>query len=282
MTLIRLITTDLDDTLLDAHSDVTARTVSAVRRAMDAGALFSLSSGRMPEAMLPLAEKLNVNAPMILYNGALIYDHRTGRTLFSNAIPAETALAVVRMLEQMGLYVQAYPGKGYYCERRCAFTEGYERSIRVPATELGVPVSQWMQGDMVKLLAIAPPEELADAARGVPDRQFHEIPPALLRNCGAGNRQGRRPSKAGRNDGRGRRRDHGLRRWTERRVHAGCGGRRRGHGERRGGLQTRRKAHRPAQHRGRRGAGDRGAAGRRADRRGCKWLRRAISSASWD
>ena len=160
MTLIRLIATDLDDTLLDAHSDVTARTVSAVRRAMDAGALFSLSSGRMPEAMLPLAEKLNVNAPMILYNGALIYDHRTGRTLFSNAIPAETALAVVRMLEQMGLYVQAYPGKGYYCERRCAFTEGYERSIRVPATELGVPVSQWMQGDMVKLLAIAPPEEL--------------------------------------------------------------------------------------------------------------------------
>ena len=93
MTLIRLIATDLDDTLLDAHSDVTARTVSAVRRAMDAGALFSLSSGRMPEAMLPLAEKLNVNAPMILYNGALIYDHRTGRTLFSNAIPAETALA---------------------------------------------------------------------------------------------------------------------------------------------------------------------------------------------
>ena len=94
--MIRLIATDLDDTLLDAHSDVTARTVSAVRRAMDAGALFSLSSGRMPEAMLPLAEKLNVNAPMILYNGALIYDHRTGRTLFSNAIPAETALAVVR------------------------------------------------------------------------------------------------------------------------------------------------------------------------------------------
>ena len=93
--MIRLIATDLDDTLLDAHSDVTARTVSAVRRAMDAGALFSLSSGRMPEAMLPLAEKLNVNAPMILYNGALIYDHRTGRTLFSNAIPAETALAVV-------------------------------------------------------------------------------------------------------------------------------------------------------------------------------------------
>lgn len=160
MTLIRLIATDLDDTLLDAHSDVTARTIAAVRRAMDAGALFSLSSGRMTEAMLPLAEKLGVNAPMILYNGALIYDLRTGRTLFSNAIPAETALAVVRMLEEMHLYVQAYPGKGYYCHRRNAFTEGYERSIRVPATELGVPVSQWMQGDMVKLLAIAQPEEL--------------------------------------------------------------------------------------------------------------------------
>ena len=48
MTLIRLIATDLDDTLLDAHSDVTARTVSAVRRAMDAGTLFSLLTHTQP------------------------------------------------------------------------------------------------------------------------------------------------------------------------------------------------------------------------------------------
>ena len=73
--MIRLIATDLDDTLLDANSDVTPRTLGALRRAMDAGAMISLSSGRMTEAMVPFAERLGVNAPMILYNGAMIYDH---------------------------------------------------------------------------------------------------------------------------------------------------------------------------------------------------------------
>ena len=42
---------------------------------------------------------LGVNAPMILFNGALIYDHRDGRTLSANPIPAETARAVAKMME---------------------------------------------------------------------------------------------------------------------------------------------------------------------------------------
>jgi len=156
--MIRLIATDMDDTLLDASSSLTPRTLSALRQAMDAGAMISLSSGRMPESMLPFAESIGVNAPMILFNGALIYDHRTGEILYSNPIPAETALAVAKMIEAEGVYIQVYPGKGYYCHRRCEHTDRYEASIRVPCTELGVPVSEWMTGGMIKMLAIATPE----------------------------------------------------------------------------------------------------------------------------
>lgn len=162
--MIRLIATDMDDTLLDASSSLTERTRCALQKAMDAGCMISLSSGRMTESMLPFAEKIGVNAPMILYNGALIYDHRTGETLFSNPIPADIALGVAKMIESMGIYLQIYPGEGYYCNRRCAHTDRYEASIRVPCTELGVPVSQWMTGGMIKMLAIATPEEI-DAAQ---------------------------------------------------------------------------------------------------------------------
>ena len=169
--MIRLIATDLDGTLLDAASDVTARTCAAVRAAMEAGVMVSLSSGRMPESMIPFAERLGVNAPMILFNGAMIYAHRDGRTLFENAIPADVARDVARMLEEMGIYVQVYPGKGYYCCRRCEYTDQYEASIRVTATELGTPVSGWMQGTMIKMLAIAPPDKL-DAAKPELERAF--------------------------------------------------------------------------------------------------------------
>ena len=156
--MIKLIATDMDDTLLDASSSLTPRTLSALQQAMSAGVMLSLSSGRMPESMLPFAERIGVNAPRILFNGALIYDHRTDQILYSNAIDAETALAVAKMIEAEGVYLQIYPGKGYYCHRRCEHTERYEASIRVPCTELGMPVSEWMTGSMVKMLAIATPE----------------------------------------------------------------------------------------------------------------------------
>ena len=72
--LIRLIATDMDDTLLNADGAITPRTKAAVRRAIEAGAFFSLSSGRMPEALVSMAEDIGVNAPLISYNGALIYE----------------------------------------------------------------------------------------------------------------------------------------------------------------------------------------------------------------
>ena len=77
--MIRLIATDLDDTLLDASAGLSPRTRRALDAAMARGCGIALSSGRMLEAMLPFAETIGVNAPMLLYNGAMIYDHRSGQ-----------------------------------------------------------------------------------------------------------------------------------------------------------------------------------------------------------
>ena len=69
--MIRLIATDLDDTLLNERSDLNPRTLEALSAAMAAGCGISLSSGRMLEAMLPLAERIGVNAPMLLYDAVV-------------------------------------------------------------------------------------------------------------------------------------------------------------------------------------------------------------------
>lgn len=159
--MIRLIATDLDDTLLNAQSDLNPRVTDALCAAMAAGCGIALSSGRMLEAMLPLARRIGVNAPMLLYNGALAYDHRTDETIFAECIPFETALGIAELCEQMGFYIQAYPGKGYYCDRVTEYTRRYAANIHVDAIPVGMPVSQWMRAhpsDMQKLLLIDTPE----------------------------------------------------------------------------------------------------------------------------
>ena len=159
--MIRLIATDLDDTLLNEKSDINPRVMDALRSAMAAGCGVVLSSGRMMEAMLPLANRIGVNAPMLLYNGALAYDHRTDETIFADRIPFETALGIVEMCERLGFYIQAYPGKNYYCDKVIEYTRRYAANIHVDAVPVGMPVSEWMRQNpsgMQKLLLIDTPE----------------------------------------------------------------------------------------------------------------------------
>ena len=159
--MIRLIASDLDDTLLNANSDLNGRVVKALHAAMDAGCGIALSSGRMLEAMLPLAKRIGVNAPMLLYNGAMAYDHRTDETIFADKLPYETALAIVEQCEAMGLYIQAYPGKNYYCPTVTEGTRKYAWSIKVEPTCVNRPISEWMRENpsgMQKLLVIDTPE----------------------------------------------------------------------------------------------------------------------------
>lgn len=159
--MIRLIATDLDDTLLDQRSAVSPRSLAALRRAMDAGCRIALSSGRMLESTLPYARQIGVNAPMLLYNGGMIYDPAAGRAVYAEPIRYETALAIVERMEDEGFYIQLYPGEGYYCSAVNDFTRAYAASIRVPAIPTGIPMARWLRenpSDMLKLLVIDTPE----------------------------------------------------------------------------------------------------------------------------
>ena len=158
--MIRLIATDLDDTLLNAKSDINPRVMDALHAAMAAGCGICLASGRMLEAMRPLAERIGVNAPMLLFNGAMAWDHRRDETIFADRLPFETALGIAELAERLGYYIQAYPGKGYFCREVTAYTKAYAASIRVPATPVHMPVARWMREnpfDMQKLLLIDTP-----------------------------------------------------------------------------------------------------------------------------
>ena len=155
----RLMAFDMDDTLLNEKGVITPRTLAALRRAMDAGVYVVLASGRMPEAMGKFAREIGVNAPMVLFNGGMVYDHRTGRTVSRNDVPLETARGILRMAEEHGIYAQAYPGEGYFAAERTKYTEMYENHIKVPCNIVGEKLSGWITTGQVKMLFIGEKED---------------------------------------------------------------------------------------------------------------------------
>jgi Cof subfamily protein (haloacid dehalogenase superfamily) len=104
----QLIALDLDGTVIDhdltIHPDV-RETIAAVQaRGID----VTLATGRMFGAALPFARELDIRAPIICYQGALVRHPLTGDTLYHAAMPAELAAAAVRELLDADMCVVAY------------------------------------------------------------------------------------------------------------------------------------------------------------------------------
>jgi len=157
--MIRMIVSDLDGTLLAGKSNLPEKNVAALKRAMESGVKVVIASGRMIEATVPIAEKIGVNAPMVLLNGAMVYDLASDRILSGITIPHATAVAVLREFEKRGAYIQAFPGRGFYFEKATDWTAYYSDKIGVFGTETGIPLSQWLKTDVYKLLCLGTKQE---------------------------------------------------------------------------------------------------------------------------
>ena len=59
---VKLFVTDLDGTLLPSGKDVPRENIEAVQKAVRAGVIVTIATGRMYRAALPVAEALGVDA----------------------------------------------------------------------------------------------------------------------------------------------------------------------------------------------------------------------------
>lgn len=159
MRLIRLIATDLDDTLLDERGKLPKQNVQALAQAAQRGAVVTIATGRMTGAALPFARQIGVQSPMILYNGALVYDPADGRTIYERSIDLPLAREILRMAEGEGRYIQFFDRSGYFYAKHCSATRAYGAMIGVAGTQTGVALSEWIAGNAMKLLMVTPEDE---------------------------------------------------------------------------------------------------------------------------
>jgi Cof subfamily protein (haloacid dehalogenase superfamily) len=95
-----VIALDLDGTLLNDELRITARTRDSVRRARQRGATVLLASARPPRSMRRYYRELELDTPLIAYNGALIWDPAAERALFHEPLVPDAARALVAFLRR--------------------------------------------------------------------------------------------------------------------------------------------------------------------------------------
>lgn len=123
----KMITVDLDDTLLDSRGEISEKVLSAVRKALAAGIRVVLCTGRVIKGMRRFYDKLGLDTLMITSGGSEIYDSE-GRMIFARPVEPKDTVQVLQLAKEYGVHAQIYIGGNIIYQKRTEFSDNYERA----------------------------------------------------------------------------------------------------------------------------------------------------------
>lgn len=158
--MIKLFATDLDGTLLNSKGKISDKNKKAFKEMMEKGVTPTISTGRMYSASKNYAEELNLDVPIITYNGALIKS-TSGKVFYKSFIAPEIVLEIFQFCRKKGYYFQSYENDNLYFEDYTEYSKFYENHIGVKGITVGSAIDKYIN-EVPKLLIITSGNEESD------------------------------------------------------------------------------------------------------------------------
>lgn len=156
----RLFAFDLDGTLLSPDGSL-APEVAWVVKGLARRGRITLATGRSLASARPYAEPLGVNAPAILYHGAVIWDFSVGVAIRERRIPPQAARKALAACQGFPVDVQVYRAPddpAVYVSKVTPQVLEFSRKESLPLKE--TDLTRLTEEAPLKFLAIGEPEEL--------------------------------------------------------------------------------------------------------------------------
>lgn len=156
--MIKLIATDLDNTLLDLQGHVPPSAAQLLRQIQRLGVLTAVATGRCYPSALAAAQVIGSDTPIICYNGSLI--RRGDEILSQHFIQPEDIRAVSQFCHEQSLYLQLYHEDVIVVETLCDETRLDPDLPVVSCREIGDFCSAKLH-PTPKMLIVDHPERIA-------------------------------------------------------------------------------------------------------------------------
>ena len=146
---IKLFATDLDGTLLNKNGEISPANKQAIKEMAKEGIIPTIATGRMYEASRRFAEQLELDVPIITYNGALIKSV-SGKVYFEGFLPSKIVSEIYDYFKEMKYYFQTYQDDKLYYEAYTDKTKGYEEGINIKGYAIGEKVYELVMKKVMK------------------------------------------------------------------------------------------------------------------------------------
>ena len=127
----KLFISDFDGTLGKAPGIIEPETVAAIKEYEKKGGIFAICTGRMYSSILPICREYGLKGLVISYQGAMINDVATGKSLFEGGMDYRLAAEVADFLIKSGITSLADIGDVMHLSCKCKYTDFYEASCKV-------------------------------------------------------------------------------------------------------------------------------------------------------
>lgn len=104
----KLIAMDIDGTLLNSYGEVSLKNKEAIELALKRNIEVVLTSGRMPKAILPIANEIKADKYIISGNGAAIYDVQNNKIIHNSYLTKKKVLEIIDICEKNSMFYNVY------------------------------------------------------------------------------------------------------------------------------------------------------------------------------
>lgn len=154
-----LFVSDMDGTILDDKSKISSRNLEAIHSFIKDGGLFTIATGRTVDSLGRYIGKLPVTVPVVLYNGAKLYDYESKSTIYESYVENEVKDTVKNFKNfDSTLGIEIYTEEKIFIYSSCNFTKRFfDKGYDVIFDMEGVWEKNW-----TKALIVGEEEKLDD------------------------------------------------------------------------------------------------------------------------
>ena len=149
--MIKLISSDMDGTLLDSYRQITPINIEAIKKAQENGINFIINTGREYPNARALVESAGLKCDLICSNGSWGFD-KDGNLLFEHEIDKETIRKIFDAFNEYSMEPSLYTTEGRISLLPLEERNIYTREVFIPAIQVNHPDMEYTLDDFRELV----------------------------------------------------------------------------------------------------------------------------------
>lgn len=105
---VKLVALDLDDTLLDCGLRISPHCIETIQAVRKKGVMVTIATGRMFKSALPYARQLQIDVPLITYQGAWVKNSLSGEVLYYRPVDRALTRQIFEFFDCCGVHYHSY------------------------------------------------------------------------------------------------------------------------------------------------------------------------------